>query len=60
MQTELEGQGLYSLHSSLSVCKDKSYIVVAEQLPKMLQFGDQKLCQISRRIKGVKNEDSNE
>ena len=45
IQTELEEQGLYSLHSSTSVCKDKSYMVVIEKLSKMLQIGDQRLCQ---------------
>ena len=43
MQTELEEQGLYSVHSSISVCKDKSYVVVTEQLSKMLQLGGEKL-----------------
>ena len=40
------------------MCKDKSYMVVAEQVPKLVQLGDQKLCQITRKIKGLKNGDS--
>ena len=59
IQTELEEQGLSSLHSSLSVCKDRRYMVVKETLSKMLQLGDQRLCQIGRRIKGLKNGDIN-
>ena len=31
-------------------------MVVAEKCPKMLQLGDQKLCQINRRIMGLKKE----
>ena len=34
-------------------------MVVIETLSKMLQLGDQRLCQIGRRIKGLKNGDIN-
>ena len=40
IQTELEEQGLYSLHSSTSVCKDKRYMVVAETFPKKISTSE--------------------
>ena len=40
------------------MCKEKSDILVTENLSKMLQLEDQRLCQITKRIKDLKKEDS--